>query len=282
MKNLRLNKKRIYLLALAGFVLINTVGCGKQTLEPYFDNSFAVENQIMQSDDINQKNNNMVENNQNQNLEKIIGDDVKDKYSVDNNVRVDTNDTETEDNSHNTEIISNNDVTYSEEDNVIIEEFNQVKNKVVEFLNSEEVDNARDKAKGVFISVVDFLFYDGEINGVKFDDLTDDGKQKVLELATNIDSYIVKKFPTYKEDISETAKTAYTKASDLIKKGANNIKDFSKEQLGEENYNAIVDAKDELVEYTKEAAEVVGNISSKLWSNAKEKIKNWYEGFREN
>ena len=149
-------------------------------------------------------------------------------------------------------------------------------------MNSKEAKDDKDKAKGVFISIVDFLFYDGEIKGIKFNDLTEEGKKRVLELATDVDSFIMTKFPMYKEDIADVTKTAYIKASELIKKGANNIKEFSKEKLGEENYNAIIDAKDELVEYTKDAFEIVGNISSNLWNNAKEKIKNWYEGFRDN
>ena len=72
------------------------------------------------------------------------------------------------------------------------------------------------------------------------------------------------------------------KASELIKKGAHNVKEFSKNKLGEDNYNAIASSKDELVEYTKEATEIIGDVSSQLWDSGKEKIKNWYEEFRNN
>ena len=103
--------------------------------------------------------------------------------------------------------------------------------------------------KGVFISLVDFLFYDGEIKGVTFDELTSAGKEKVLQIIHSIDEKIEKKFPGYKESISETATPAFKKASELIKKGATNIKEFSKDKLGEENFNKIMESKDELVEY---------------------------------
>ena len=59
-------------------------------------------------------------------------------------------------------------------------------------------------------------------------------------------------------------------------------RDFSKDNLEEENYNAIKSAKDELVEYSKQAIEIIGNFSSKTWSNVKNKVKNWYEEFRNN
>ena len=57
---------------------------------------------------------------------------------------------------------------------------------------------------------------------------------------------------------------------------------ISIDKLGEENYNAIKNAKDELVEYSKQAIEIIGNFSSKTWSNVKNKVKNWYEEFRNN
>ena len=59
-----------------------------------------------------------------------------------------------------------------------------------------------------------------------------------------------------------------------------NLKDFSKEKLGDENYNAIVEAKDELVEYSKEAIDIIGDVGSDLLDSGKEYIKNWYENFR--
>ena len=171
-------------------------------------------------------------------------------------------------------------ITYSESDEKAIQTFNNLEEEINDILNSETVTNVKDKAKGAFITIVDFLFYNSEINGVTFDELTDSGKQKVLEIASNIDNKIENKFPDYKETISETAKDAFNKASELIKKGANNIKDFSKEKLGEENYNAIIEVKDDIVYYTKEAFDIIGDIGSDLLNNGKEYIKNWYENFK--
>ena len=134
----------------------------------------------------------------------------------------------------------------------------------------------------MFVTIVDFIFYDAEIKGIKFDDLTEDAKQNILETANTIDSKIEKSFPGYKETISDKTKSAYNKASEVIKKGDNSVKEFSKEKLGEENYNAIIDAKDELVYYTKNAFDIVGNVTSNLWEQGKSKVKSWYEKFRNN
>lgn len=64
--------------------------------------------------------------------------------------------------------------------------------------------------KDGFVTVVDFLFYDGEIKGYTFDELSATAKLKVLKLAFSIDSKIENYFPGYKEQISETGSKIYT------------------------------------------------------------------------
>lgn len=172
--------------------------------------------------------------------------------------------------------------TLTKEDTEVITYFNNLKKNVDDTLNSEKVENAKDKLKGTFITVVDFIFYEGEIKGIKFDDLTEGAKQNILETAATIDSAIMTKFPNYKEDISSNVSSAYNKTSELIKKGATNIKDFSKEKLGEDNYNAIIESKDELVDYTKQAVDFIGDVAGTLWDKGTDNIKNWYENFKNN
>lgn len=232
------------MVALSGFVLIGTSACNKKLENDY-------QSSVIESNYYNE-----------------------DITSIDNL------------NKENTKEISNineiSKIELSEEDDIIINEFNSIKENITNYLDSDDFKDVKDKVKGLFINIVDFLFYDGEIKGIKFTDLTEEGKKQVIILAGNIDDVITKKFPNYKEDISETTKDAYTKASEIIKKGAKNFNDFSKEKLGEDNYNAITDAKDELIEYSKQALDIVGDYSSKTWITVKDKVKNWYEEFRNN
>ena len=62
------------------------------------------------------------------------------------------------------------------------------------------------KIKSAFIKLVDFIFYDGEIKGYKFKELTDKGKAKVIYYALKIDGKIDDKWPGYKETISSKMK----------------------------------------------------------------------------
>lgn len=182
-------------------------------------------------------------------------------------------------NKNNTNTNNSNSITYSDKDTEVINSLNETLTKVKSNVSDNDF---LDSAKGVFISIVDFLFYDGSINGVTFDELSDSGKKKVLEIASSIDSTIENKFPGYKETISDKASNAFNKASEIIKKGANDLNDFAREKLGEDNYQSIIDAKDELIVYTKNAINFIGDVSSSLWNSAKDKLNNWYQNFKNN
>lgn len=137
------------------------------------------------------------------------------------NNRTNETNNQTSDNNTNNEI---NNIKYSNNDTLVISELENLNNNVDELLNSKDITNIKDKAKAIFITTVDFIFFDGEIKGVKFDDLTNKAKEKVLNIVSIIDLKIENKFPNYKETISETTKNAYNKASSLIKEGASNIR----------------------------------------------------------
>lgn len=166
---------------------------------------------------------------------------------------------------------------YNEKDNIVIDELNNTLKNIEE---SKQDENFKDKASSTFISIVDFLFYDGTIKGISFDELTEKGKEKVLEISSKIDVKLEEKCPGYKEKISNSTSKAYQKASEIIKKGTKNINDFAKSALGDENYQAIIDAKDELVKYSKESLNYVTGAGSKVFNNTKEKLNEWYQNFK--
>lgn len=166
---------------------------------------------------------------------------------------------------------------YNEKDNIVIDELNNTLKNIEE---STQDENFKDKASSTFISIVDFLFYDGTIKGISFDELTEKGKEKVLEISSKIDVKLEEKCPGYKEKISNSTSKAYQKASEIIKNGAKNINDFAKNALGDENYQTIIDAKDELAKYSKEALNFVTGAGSKVFNETKDKLNEWYQNFK--
>ena len=164
----------------------------------------------------------------------------------------------------------------SQNDNIVVSNFNELKKDINELLSSENVENIKENCKEAFVTMVDFIFFDGDIKGIKFDDLSDAGKKEVLSLASSIDDLIMKKFPNYKEEISDVTSSAYNKASELIKKGSTNVKDFAKEKLGEDNYNKIKSVKDSVLDAIKNEWNDTKEDAGELIDTVKDKIKNWY------
>lgn len=165
---------------------------------------------------------------------------------------------------------------YTENDTIIINEFNQFETKLDNIISDNDLE-IEDKAKGVFVLIVDFIFYEGEINNVTFDELSDAGKEKVLKIATSIDDKINLKYPDYKNTIANTTKQAFNKASELIKKGATNINDFSQDNFSNEYYNSIILVKENLIYYTKKASPIIGEVSQIFYQATKSSITTWYD-----
>ena len=150
-------------------------------------------------------------------IKEEVKEEIKEKEDSKEEIKIDSkpNDNENKDISNNKDTIKNN--NYNEKDNIVIDELNNTLKNIEE---STQDDNFKDKASSTFISIVDFLFYDGTIKGISFDELTEKGKEKVLEISSKIDVKLEEKCPGYKEKISNSTSKAYQKASKIIKKGA--------------------------------------------------------------
>jgi len=212
------------------------------------------------------------------NYSDINNNDIKPTTDIESSSTKNVEDVSTQKNTS-SEIITEEKQEYSIKDNKVI---NELENTLTTIQTSTVTEDFTKSAKKTFIDIVDFIFYGGEIKGVTFDELTDTGKQKVLELANKIDESIEKKVPNYKDKISDTATNAFQSASSLIKKGSNNLNEFMKSKLSEEDYNAIIDAKDDLVYYSKNAVSFIKDNAPKIYSTIKDKLSNWYQKFKNN
>ena len=143
--------------------------------------------------------------------------------------------------------------------------FDQAKKEIKELIESEQVEQAKEKRKEYFITGVDFIFYDKEMNGVTFDDLTEEGKKVTLENLETIDGWIMEIAPDYKDKIGEK----YQVVKDFVSTTYYDVLESIKESLGEENYSAIQEKKNEIKE----------SITSTK-DKALEKVSDWYQNFK--
>ena len=262
-----LNKKKLVVILLSSIAITNFTACNKE------GDKIEIVIKIEEPKNTEEpKQNEIIEDNKNeQNLEnnpKITIDDIKNEI----------NEIKEDDKDFIDDIFKMITQSYSDNDEVIINELeninkqiNEIKEDDKEFLNDIKLN---------FLTCIDFVFYGAEINGVKFEDLTLKGKQKALELISNIDNSIETKYPNYKNEISKETNDILNKISTLIKEGSVNIDNFTKTKLTEEEYNNLNNAKNDIIEYSKSTLDKVKDYSIELYEDGKQKIIEFYNNFK--
>lgn len=166
--------------------------------------------------------------------------------------------------------------------------------KEVETLAASDGDDksVKEKLEDTFITLTDFIFYDGTIKGVTFQELTDGAKEKVLNLYEKIDSTIESKFPNYKENIKSTARKSYTTVVTKAKELKDSIISKYKDYVGEDQYNNTVDTFEEdknrfqdayspYVEKGKEVGTEAIEKGKEVIHSAIGKLDSWYQDYKE-
>ena len=163
---------------------------------------------------------------------------------------------------------------------------NNVEQEVTTITEKEEVTVEDQKVlENTFITLTDFIFYDGEINGVTFDELTDEAKEKVLDIYDKIDTKIESVFPNYKEDIASTSKDVYANLKKEINELKDKIKDKYIDEYGQEKYDNLEQSYNESKETLKDSAqstyETLKDVSTEFYEKTKNKAENWYKNYKE-
>lgn len=175
-----------------------------------------------------------------------------------------SNDYQSTDNSS-TITANNNQVNSSSTDTNIDDE-------VVTYVNTLKDDSTTSSLKTNFVTLVDFIFYDGTIKGHTFKELTNEAKLKVLEAMLYLDSKVEKYFPNYKEEISSKTGRAYTTVKDKVVSSYLNITSAicSKD-------SSICDSAKEDFQNLKKNFGLTWSVIKEVAGDSKESIKNWYE-----
>lgn len=147
---------------------------------------------------------------------------------------------------------------------------------VLTFFKETENDlkdpNLQEEVKVRFISIVDFLFYNGTITGYTFNDVTSKTKLQILKIALSIDSKIESYLPGYKETITSTTGKIYTGLKIKI------IENYLNTTTKICNYdkNLCETAKEDFQEM-KKTFSITWNYIKDLIINGTENLKEWYE-----
>lgn len=152
-------------------------------------------------------------------------------------------------------------------------------NDIVAYASStySDIENnksALDSAKEGFITLVDFIFYDGTIKGKKFSELTSSAKAKVIYYTLLIDGAIDSKWPNYKENIQ-------SKYHDIKDKLVAKYLDITT-SICESSSDSCEQAKSDfklLKESVKLTWNTLKNAFSYAYNKGKDALVSWYEIF---
>jgi len=192
--------------------------------------------------------------------EKEINDKVNTKDEVSN----DKNETSNKKDNK----VENKPVKYTEED--VISYFS---NREKEIKNNQEDKTLREKVKETFVSIVDFIFYDKEIKGYTFDELTTKTKLKIIEIALSIDNKIDKYFPDYKETIKD-------KYIDIKGKLAVKYLEFTEKLCDSVGSDVCSQAKEDF-NTMKESFGFTWELIKELAKSGSDKVKEFYESWKD-
>ena len=155
----------------------------------------------------------------------------------------------------------------------VVSYFENVRGDVVRYSEDKSLEK---KIKDSFVLIVDFLFYDGTIQGKRFSDLSNKAKLSVLKIFFVIDSKIDEYFPGYKEEISDVSGNVY---DNLKSKALSLYLDFT---------HQVCDNRDDLCSSAKEGLGELRKNFSITWNFIKDisgvgldKLKSWYEIWRD-
>lgn len=131
----------------------------------------------------------------------------------------------------------------------------------------ETVDKAKKEAKEKSIELIDFIFYGEEMNGMTFDELKDDQKEKVYNELQKLNNTISKYDPDYLDNLGER----YQRLKGFGSLTLNKAKEKIKKTVGEDYYNAAGEVKDDIKDSVKDTGKVLKNVISDTYKNWRDK-----------
>jgi len=154
-------------------------------------------------------------------------------------------------------------------DTSIITYFENLNNQLTTYDNNDETLGKT--IKDNFVKCIDFIFYNKEINGKKFNELTNTTKLKILSITLSIDSKIDEKFPGYKDTISNIYQNIKTKIIEKYLETTTNICNNDPDLCitAKEGFSTL-----------KTNFGITWDIIKELASNGVSKLKDWYEIWR--
>ena len=178
-------------------------------------------------------------------------------------------------------------ITNSTKDNVEFTNYIETVNSDITTITNKQELTPLDKEtlKNTFITLTDFIFYNGEIKGTTFNELTTTAKEKVISIYENIDAKIESVYPGYKEMIKDTSIKTYNNIKEKIVDLKDQIQTNYKNEIGEDRYNAQVETfnegKENMIESFDPIIDKTVEEAKNIYNETIENLDKWYKNWKE-
>lgn len=163
---------------------------------------------------------------------------------------------------------TSNSIVYTEND--VISYFKNEENGISTY---QEGVTFKEKAKNAFVTIVDFIFYDKEVKGHTFKELSSSAKLQIIKVALSIDSKIEEYFPDYKETIKIKYDNLKGKLASLYLEATASLCDsvgIDTCNQAKEDFNTM-----------KNSFGFTWDLVKELAVNGKNKVKDFYESWKD-
>ena len=134
--------------------------------------------------------------------------------------------------------------------------------EIEELIDTNQLNGASSKAKEIFVRGAHFIFYDGKISGVTFDELAEQGREITMNNLETLGKIVDSVVPGWREELSEKYQVVNGFVNSVYLSGLDQIREY----LGDKNYQALGEIKDQ----------VLGDMTD-TFEGAREHVKSWYE-----
>lgn len=279
------NKKRIIKYVILSSLLLSLTGCNKNKddfsdacTEKYTEDEFMYELVTLESTktDNEEKTEAVIEKKTEATTEKITTETTTEEKTTETKKEDKTTEITTEEivvpSSTEETIINSSPETVTVTD-IQFDNFKADLEIIQKYIDKEDIDNLRKKGKEFFVKHVDFIFFGSEINGKTFDELSEESKQMTIDNFKKADELIMKYAPDYKEDIGEK----YEIFKDFTKEKYNDIKEYLRNKVTDEQYDKYEEKKEKVLEKSSELFDDAKENAEEV----KEKIKTLYNDWKE-
>ena len=168
----------------------------------------------------------------------------------------------------NIELASDDAVNITEED--VINKFEIMSSDFNNYINSDEFQSYKYEINHILAEVTGFLFYDDKSLGFSFSDLSYAGKQRICQIWLEMEILLEDRYPGFVANTSDKFNEAQNKGIELYNTGNDKINDLLYAKLGEENYNKVMETKNDLIEGAKSKTKSLKN-----------EVHDWYLKYNE-